>query len=240
MAEDNAATAVFRSTSDEINYLLSSAFDHLNVVRDFVERLNIPSFASYTLIRSAIESSAYGLWLLEPKSTDKRVMRLLDLQWDRRVLVDTHTKAVGTHTPENTAWMKAMLTYIKDQRPGLVADRVKRPPTTTHIFLETDELVVTEGMNGLGVWRSCSGVTHGNQQFASGLMMTPRTGTNVYGQPIWVHQSSLSALSMMLGPAVAYLLALVARARAMSQPRSGSGPFIQVAGGPPSPKRSEN
>src|SRR5690554_6720211 len=93
IAEDNAASSLHRRMSDELHYLMSSALDHLNLVHKLWAGGEMPPFAPFTLIRSAIESSAYGVWLQEAGTVDARLIRLLELQWDRRRNVDTYTAA---------------------------------------------------------------------------------------------------------------------------------------------------
>lgn len=64
LAQDNAASRYFRPMTYELHYLLSSARDHLSLIHTMLRvTQTIAPFAPFTLIRSAIESCAYGLWL---------------------------------------------------------------------------------------------------------------------------------------------------------------------------------
>lgn len=235
LAEDNAATNLFRPMSWEIHYLLSSAIDHLSVVNGFWTAQQLPPFAPYTLIRSAIESCAFGVWLQEAGTMNARLIRLLELQWDQRLNVNTYTTASGMHTQELSDWLEAVLNDTKNRRPGLKQRKINALPSITDILLKTDRTIVPRGgIDGLDAWRACSGIMHGNQQFATGLMDS-RSITLESGGEGTSHTLSTSGLSMMLMPAIDYLVTLTQLVLDNSKARPGRLAAVAITGGPPPP-----
>jgi len=222
LAEDNAATALYRSMSEEIHYLLSSAADHLATVRALVHTGDIPPFAPYTLLRSAIESSALVIWLQNGGSLDKRVFRYIQMQWTLRLNVNTYTTSAGTHTQEITDLLNALLTDMKNARGGIRQKNFEVPmPSITDILIEVDrKVVVTGGLNGLAAWRACSGVTHGNHHFTHGLLDEQPMPQNDRGAVVR-RLASLASLALMSSPAIEYLEQAVNVTIGHSQPRPG-------------------
>lgn len=236
MAEDNAASSLHRQMSYELHYLLSSALDHLNLVHKLWDDGEMPPFAPFTLIRSAVESSAYGIWMQSPGSLDERLIRLLQLQWDQRQNVDSYTVNTGAHSPAITAWLEAVLNDTKDRRPVLRARSVKKLPTITKIISETDTIVGRKaGLDGMAAWRIGSGITHGNQNFALGLMDRKRI-TLDDGSDGSEHSISVSRLSMVYEPAVDYAAYLMRLILDTSESRPGHTASHPITGGPPHPK----
>ncbi|GMA89618.1 hypothetical protein [Homoserinibacter gongjuensis] len=156
LAEDNAASALFRQMSFELHYLVTNSLEHLSVVQSFWNRGSVPPLTPFTLIRSAIESSAYGVWLQEAGTLSARLIRLLELQWDQRLKVDTYTKAAGTHTKALTDWLEAVLIDTKDRRPNLRQRTINGLPTLTDLLIKTDRIVTPNAMIGGSLRGACA------------------------------------------------------------------------------------
>jgi hypothetical protein len=242
LAEDDAATSLFQQMSFELRHVLTSAADHLAVVDRFVTDGTLPPFAPYTLIRSAIEGCCYAIWLQHGGTLDKRVFRLLQQQWDQRVLVNAYTTAVGAHTQELTDWLLAVLNETKNRRGKLKQrDVTKSPSSTTDTFLEVDKIVaISAGLNGLSTWRACSGVTHGNQNFSAGLTRSSHSNGPQASARAAEPTTNLAALSLMLTPAVTFFCFVVDLVIENSKPRPGLQPFGPITGGPTRPTTTTN
>ncbi len=224
LAQDNAASKLYRPMTHELFYLLSSARDHLNEVhRAFRVTAHAPAFALFTLIRSAIESCAYGIWLQNGGTLNKRVGRLIQMQWDQRVSVDKYTAASGVVDPTvNTALLEQVLSKTKAARPGIQGDFRRSMPTTTNVLIETDKFIGAALLNsGLNAWRACSGITHGNVHFSTGVMNTAPIPGGGQGGATEVNTPSLAGVSLMLLPAIIYFETLIDLIFEHGQPMAG-------------------
>ena len=67
MADDNKSLS-YDPISDQVAHMVAVAVDHLTSLQVMLQapKGGLPTMAGYTLIRSAIEASSYGLWLLTP------------------------------------------------------------------------------------------------------------------------------------------------------------------------------
>lgn len=224
LAEDNAATGAYRPMTHELHYLLTSAIDHLDAVAAAVRVENrLRPLAPFSLIRSAIESCAFVLWLQNAGTLDKRVLRLLQLQWQNRVSVDAYTIAAGTHSRPNTEHLGALLDQMKAARRGLNQRDYRMPmASTTDVLIETDKSFrLPLPHTGLSTWRACSGVTHGNVLFSSGLTDSRTVSPPGQGGATKLRTPQVAALALMLEPAVKYLDQAVGRIELHGQPRPG-------------------
>lgn len=228
LAQDNAASSVYRRMSEELHFQINSARDHLRHVHAGVRVAeHVSPFAPFTLIRSAIESAAYGLWLQKPGTLNARIARLLQLQWDQRVSVDRYTSAVGIDNGPNTAKLAQWLAETRHARPGIQRDFREAMPTTTDVLIETDKLFKPRlSQSGLNAWRACSGVTHGNVHFASAVMTESAIADAAPGEPTRLQSASMPGLGLMLDPAVSYFQLLIETARTHSEPRPGHPSYV--------------
>ena len=232
LAEDNAASALYRPMTYELHYLVSNALDHLNLVQSLWNSGKMPPFAPFTLIRAAIESCAYGIWIQKGGTVDARLIRLLEMQWDQRRNIDTYTASAGAHTPSITKWLEEVLNDTKNRRSRLKQRKINQLPSITDILIDTDRFVATKkGLNGLSAWRIGSGVTHGNQQFAKGLM-DERAITLVDGSTGSEHSISTIRFAMVLMPAANYLSKLMRMILDKSEAQPGRPSPEAITGGP--------
>lgn len=165
---------------------------------------------------------------------DKRVTRLLQLQWDQRMSVDKYTSAVGVNPAPNTAILHAILAHTKKARPGIQKDFTTGMPTTTDVLIETDKMFKPRLFNpGLNAWRACSGITHGNVHFSTGVLKSsPLTGQRD-GGPTSLNTISLAGLSLMLDPAISYFEKLIETVTERGREQPGLPEFLWGPLGPP-------
>lgn len=235
LAEDNAATSLYRPMSHDLHYLMSSARDHLDLINSLWGGGEMPPFAPFTLIRSALESCAYGIWIQSGGTLATRILRLLQLQWSQRLNVDRYTTAAGVHRPELTKWLSDVLNDTKDRRGPLRERSIEALPSITDTLTVTEKSVNTaRGMNGLAAWRVGSGITHGNQHFASGLM--DRRPTELAdGSEGSEHTISIFSLAIVLSPAATYFSSLMKVLMDNSVAQPGRPVAVAITGGPPPP-----
>lgn len=89
LAETDWWTEDIDPLSEQVKHLVVSAHEHLRFLVEYV-----PTMGGYTLARSAIESSALGLWLLHRGTLNARIMASLRLSW--RNQQDTEAFADGS------------------------------------------------------------------------------------------------------------------------------------------------
>lgn len=168
--------ANYSSTPDQVRASVGTALDHLLTLRLVVERGHaLTAMAPYTLVRSAYEACGTAMWLLHPRSRDERVLRALQLTYDARrqvrsVYTDTGIPDQGFDRARST------VEQMRDTRPRLRGKDL-RPATITNRLLEVDKLFPGTSMRPIVLWRTASGMAHGNPammlQVLDRAQMTP-------------------------------------------------------------------
>jgi hypothetical protein len=212
----------------ELHYLVTSSFDHLDALAASLRvEQRLRPLAPFTLIRSAIESAAFTLWLQTPGTLDKRVLRLLQMHWQQRVSVAAYGVSFGLDPATNSRWLTGLLDQTKTHRRGLSQRDYRKPmASTTDVLIEVDRgFSPALAYRGLLAWRACSGVTHGNVHFSSGLTSVQTLDVPARGGARHLRLPSIAALSMMLDPAVHYLERAIELLEQHGRPRRGRPPY---------------
>jgi len=168
LAVDDSKTS-FDPISFQAHFYLTVAQDHLSTIREFLEEVGrIPPTSLYSITRSAIESAAYGIWLLSGGTRAKRVKRSLLLSYDAQWSVVDIARATGSEFDPTLAYTE--LEQIKRATKGIDngAD-LSSMPTISDILREVDRYVAIEPASGLDAWRICSGITHANRWVANAI-----------------------------------------------------------------------
>jgi hypothetical protein len=208
---DDAATP-YSPLTHLVGYMIGVAEDHLETVKTFVTVTEggVPLMALYTLIRSAVESSSYGLWLLAPQDRNERVLRTLRMTWSNRKDVESLAIRRGTSDSDQLEHVRLRLTQIKDEIPELRNTPLNKIPTMTDIIDEADmhPRLIEGAYPGIVVWKACSGIAHGNQAAGINMLerrqMDPGDGT---GAHYWM-TTSVAVLALMFEVGVNYLESL--------------------------------
>lgn len=148
---------------------IASAIDQLRTVRLVVEGGDMPWIALFSLLRSAIETAASGIWLLESDERDVRMRRLLHLEWND---IDDAEKMMGNFggsldPPRETReeWVRRPLTGRSSV--GTLAEVAARITSTDKVRLAQRVVWETIARDGrpegliLGLWQGFSGLIHG-------------------------------------------------------------------------------
>lgn len=162
-AEDRRVSS-FHSIYDSVQHSLSVAADHLETVATFYAKTGhgMPPFAMYTLIRSAIEAAAYGLWLLEPASREERILRSLRYTYGQLISGEKLRQLVGQADEEKHHRLLRKLEGVRNDLAGNNGPSIKRGPTTSQVIEAADRLVQAQ-TSGLIAWKACSGIAHAEQ-----------------------------------------------------------------------------
>jgi hypothetical protein len=165
---DDALTA-YNPVSYQLAYFALVSVDHLRFLRDAVlARDEFAVMAEYSAIRSALEASAYGIWLASGGTRSKRVRNSLRLSWDGATDASALMRATGDDR-DTLGDIRKRLRTIQLEGPAR-QDSIEGMPSTTEVLIQTDKRVPTGTVSGLEAWRICSGIAHSNPQVALALL----------------------------------------------------------------------
>jgi hypothetical protein len=159
---------------DQVIGLLVAATDHLRAVQVTVENSGgkILAMALFTRVRSAIEMSGTGLWILAPKSRDERVLRSFALTWDNRRQVRSVKTELGQDAAQEPGFnrMQARVEWLIDQRPGISGTRIFKVESVTGRLRSISDLVPDLVEPPLILRQMASGIAHGNTAMMQGVL----------------------------------------------------------------------
>ncbi|MDI3195410.1 hypothetical protein QK290_13395 [Pseudarthrobacter sp. AL07] len=155
----------FQPLSHHIANFNLVAVDNLRATGMYIEKTkDVPMTALYSMIRSAVESTSYGLWLLNSGNDDKQAFRCLRLSYENNEDVASLGKAFDPRSESGTKTRKRLLALqqnLKRHKTHNLDQRV----TTTDVVTNADNVVPSRrGLTGLQVWKACSGMAHANGQ----------------------------------------------------------------------------
>lgn len=196
LAHDDSRTP-YDPVSYQAHFFLIVAQDNLSAIGELLDAVGVLPVALYALARAAIESAAYGIWILQGGTHAKRVKRSLQLSYDaQESLVDIVRAAGGTHDPEP---VYAELNELKRRVKGIgdSAD-LSKLPTISDILRDVDRDVRIEPATALEAWRICSGMTHANRAVFHALSANTAADGDTRGRS----EASLAILATVLIAAV--------------------------------------
>lgn len=211
LAREDANTA-YDPLSNQVHHQLAIAFDHLETLSRHCQTHGLPMSSGYTLMRTAIETTATAIWLLAPNRSDKRIIQALRLIWWSRQDADQLSSSLGFDRTAGTKRLLARLTQLRDIRPANRQRRLELAPiATTALIIEADRALDRdiETMNLLTTWRMCSGMAHGNK--AVSLMLLERRKIQGPRNNTYLMTSSWGLTTLALTVAVAGLKTAVER-----------------------------
>jgi hypothetical protein len=186
LAGDDVATA-WMTSSHLVNATLLMAADNMRALCGLLlpgDRLSMPLFAHYPILRSILEASALVKWLLESDDRTERITRMLRTRWSDAL----HSRDLKK---EDVATVKAMGEYDVDElsrADKAIAERYARDVAKIHEIADAISVAhsvvkkgqapwvhmvravcaVAEGPDWIAVpgeyaastWRSLSGLSH--------------------------------------------------------------------------------
>jgi len=161
----DARTKPFES-SQQARVFATVAADNLVEVNNSLKR-RLPLFATYSMIRSAIESASLALWILEAKSEELAASRTLRIYRQNiesdRTLWSTVVGKEGYHDG-----LSAAAEQCHQALRGINHASFEKAVLSTSVIERVDagnpcENAGLDVFRGLEVWRLCSAVTHANQ-----------------------------------------------------------------------------
>ncbi|MEH1129433.1 hypothetical protein [Micromonospora sp. CPCC 206061] len=149
-------------TSHAVWSALSHAVDHLHAVRSMLRDAQvIHNYASYTLLRAAIENAAVAVWLLAPASRSERITRRLrhaaaDIKGGEEV-----KELVGHHGPRSKRERVSEIRSLA-AKAAINVDRASAPASFRGIVQAAGEKTDLGGRITRLLWHMGSGIAHGD------------------------------------------------------------------------------
>ncbi|MBT2497591.1 hypothetical protein J7E25_00605 [Agromyces sp. ISL-38] len=165
LAEANRWTEAVDPFSSQVMHLAVSAQQHLHFLSSYMSTTHdAPTMGGYTLARSAIESSAVGLWLLNAGTLNARVISSLRLSWRNAVDTEEFAAASGVAEPENLAEFRTRVEACRDARKSLTGKSIDWFPPWSKIVRESDRWGIrTHAITAIQAWKMGSGFVHANR-----------------------------------------------------------------------------
>lgn len=201
-------------TSHRVAHALGIALDALRTARIIIDGpagIRVALVGQYPVLRTAMESAALAMWLLQPDERANRLARSIAASWDdvlhdvRLVTASTEEDVSDTKAQrsdknkirrEHVQQVRATKKRIREvaHSAGISDDDYNRGlPGFGPIIRESAEAVGVSGSHALGAWSAISGLTHPSQ--ARTLMLSDMAISSTNGS---VHTARLTARISMV------------------------------------------
>lgn len=172
----DALTTPFNTTELVVSNL-HVGIDNLRMFFRYLKKTNeLPMLAHYGLIRSAVEATSYGLWVLAGKQQAgaSRTLRMAHAdQANARQLFETLGVSVW-----DTEQMQRLVRERHKALSGIKRSDLDKAVQATNTIAAVDAHFGSRaGFTGLHVWRATSGLTHGSPAAMVALLERAPDGT---------------------------------------------------------------
>ncbi|WP_010204455.1 hypothetical protein [Salinibacterium sp. PAMC 21357] len=204
-------TAPYNAVPDMVQNALNNALDHLHALQVSVAESGgkLLAMSSFTLIRSAYEALGTGLWILQPESSDQRLLRSRQLLRSNRLQLQNMQYESGKSDP-GFERVEATLQRQLDSLPSLANPSVKKLSSVTIRLREIADLVPELKVPPLILWQKASGIAHNNTYMMTAVLEKekielPDGSPNAYrvsssfGMVAFYYDSALKMLEALLG-----------------------------------------
>lgn len=166
LSKTDAFTSPFEA-SQVVRFLAHVAADNLQMTEKML-RDAIPPFAPYSLIRSALESSSIGLWILDAKNEQIGASRTLRIYRQNVSSDRAMWRASQGREAEHHEKFDRHLLELHNALKGIHPSCFESDVQSTAVIENVDRLHDAEipenrrGMTGLQAWRISSAIVHAN------------------------------------------------------------------------------
>lgn len=161
MARIDAVSAGFK-VSELVQFQLGVAADNIRSVFLYMEKVEeLPMVALNSMIRSVVEATSYGLWILKGNGNQPKVSKALRLTRQDHESLATMMRSLGGPTSGVEAAVAA-LRAEHDRLTGVASADFEREVQATNSVMAADAVVGRRPglFTGLQVWRATSGLAH--------------------------------------------------------------------------------
>jgi hypothetical protein len=157
------ALTPYQPMSSQLSVFHLVALDNLRAAVKYIEKANdVPMTALYSMIRSAVEASSYGLWLLGAGRVDKQAFLSLRISYENNEDLANLGKVFGPEQGTGDNVRKRLL-ELQQAIPAYRNRDLSARATTTDVVSAADKTVPKrDSFTGLQAWKSCSGLAHAN------------------------------------------------------------------------------
>jgi len=148
--------------SEVIQFQLGAAVDNVRSVFRYLEEVGeLPMVALNSMIRSAVEATSYGLWILKGNGNQQKVSKALRLTRQDHESLATMMRALGGPTAGVEAAVVA-LRAEHERLTGVTSADFEQEVQATNTVMAADAVVGRRPglFTGLQVWRATSGLAH--------------------------------------------------------------------------------
>ncbi|KQV07342.1 hypothetical protein ASC63_08570 [Leifsonia sp. Root112D2] len=171
----------YKPSSYQLRDFMNVSLDSIRMLIKYVDTTNeIPMLAHYALIRSAVEATSYGIWMLNAGTKQKQAWLSLRLSYENNEDIEGMEKVFATAqmTPPNRNDVRVRLVALQQQLSDYRNHDISKTPTTTDVVAQADRFMSGKRMviTGLQTWKACSGTAHANGDVISALLERVPTG----------------------------------------------------------------
>lgn len=166
----DALTTPFNA-SEAIRMYMAVALDNLRTLVRYVRKTNeLPMIAAYSLVRSAVEATSLGIWVLKGNGNDIKAQRSLRITLRDFEQHGRLQKLVGSREFDIEDIQESIRTLNLKLR-GLDAEAIDDEVQLTSVVIAADQQVSKRHyFNGAMVWRATSGLSHASLPAISVLL----------------------------------------------------------------------
>lgn len=164
--------------SELVHMYLAVSVDNMWMLHRYVRKTSeIPMVAAYSLIRSVVEATSYGIWILRGDGNAIKAQRLLRIHLSDFQQHAKLQRLFGS-TEINVADIEERIRALNSKLKGLKTEAIDDEIQTTAIVIAADrEVNHRYFFNGVKVWRSTSGLSHASSPAISLLLERSPDGT---------------------------------------------------------------
>lgn len=193
----------FDPLSYQLRTFLNVALDSIRTTLRYVEiAIEVPMVSHYSLIRTSVEASSYGIWLLSAGRKEKQAWLSLRLSYENNEELSGLEKVflrASMPAPDREP-IKQRLIELQQNLKAYRTHDITQRPTTTDVISNADKSFGKRKyeMTGLQVWKACSGPAHGNGAVITALLEREPVGSETEFGQTFLMTSRLTVTGMFL------------------------------------------
>lgn len=216
----------YEPLSHQVESLLAVAIDNVRTTLSHLKMTEeLPMTALYSMIRSAIEATSYGLWILRAGTQDKKAFLSLRLSYQNNQDLQGLEKVLMTGRQEATpnARRQTIGRRLRERQRNLRSyanHDIESRPKITQIITEADKSVRHRNfVSGVQAWKVCSGIAHANMSVIRAVLERVPVGNPGSSGMSFQLTSRVTLVAALLGVAVENLETLLSDYDQACQPR---------------------
>lgn len=221
-ADGSVAARIDRMTaynplSYQIGQLAMVAWDNVCAVFNYLEKVaEVPPTALYSLIRSSIEATSQGLFILNAGRHEKMAFQCIRFTYGNYESLESLGRVLDPSDGHDYERTKKRLRELRDQLGAYRHKDLSKRVEYTTLVAEADKTIRSRTyFNGLQVWKSCSGVAHANPSVIGVLLERVPTGEHDERGVTMMMTSRITFIAGFIMAAVENLEALITKYQAL-------------------------